>query len=125
MVLVVKGLNHHFGFTEILRDINFTLDKGEILSIVGPSGGGKTTLLHILANALGGDFDRLKELQFKTITILLSDLRSLVITRTLSKKNVVIEATLDGNKIFPNEESILERIIFNCFSPTVSSISSG
>jgi len=50
--LVVKGLNHHFGFTEILRDINFTVEKGEILSIVGPSGGGKTTLLHLCAGLL-------------------------------------------------------------------------
>ena len=50
--LEVKGLNHHFGFTEILRDINFTLDKGEVLSIVGPSGGGKTTLLHLCADLL-------------------------------------------------------------------------
>ncbi|WP_324171783.1 ATP-binding cassette domain-containing protein [Sulfurimonas sp.] len=50
--LEVKNLNHHFGFTEILRDINFTLNKGEVLSIVGPSGGGKTTLLHLCANLL-------------------------------------------------------------------------
>ncbi|MEA2111562.1 MAG: ATP-binding cassette domain-containing protein [Campylobacterota bacterium] len=50
--LEVKKLNHHFGFTEILRDINFTLNRGKILSIVGPSGGGKTTLLHLCANLL-------------------------------------------------------------------------
>ncbi len=50
--LEVKGLHHHFGFTEILRDINFTLTKGEVLSIVGPSGGGKTTLLHLCADLL-------------------------------------------------------------------------
>lgn len=50
--LEVKNLNHHFGFTEILRDINFTLSKGEVLSIVGPSGGGKTTLMHLCANLL-------------------------------------------------------------------------
>jgi NitT/TauT family transport system ATP-binding protein len=50
--LEVKKLNHHFGFTEILRDINFTLEKGEVLSIVGPSGGGKTTLLHLCADLL-------------------------------------------------------------------------
>ena len=50
--LEVKNLNHHFGFTEILRDISFTLIKGEILSIVGPSGGGKTTLLHLCADLL-------------------------------------------------------------------------
>jgi len=50
--LEVKGLHHHFGFTEILKDINFTLKKGEILSIVGPSGGGKTTLMHLCAGLL-------------------------------------------------------------------------
>ena len=50
--LKVNKLNHHFGFTEILKDINFTLNKGEVLSIVGPSGGGKTTLLRLCANLL-------------------------------------------------------------------------
>ncbi|MDD3443721.1 MAG: ATP-binding cassette domain-containing protein [Sulfurimonas denitrificans] len=50
--LEVKGLNHSFGFTKILQDINFTLNKGEVLSIVGPSGGGKTTLLHLCADLL-------------------------------------------------------------------------
>ncbi len=50
--LEVTKLNHHFGFTEILRDINFTLEKGKVLSIVGPSGGGKTTLLHLCADLL-------------------------------------------------------------------------
>ncbi len=50
--LEVTKLNHHFGFTEILRDINFTLQKGQILSIVGPSGGGKTTLMHLCAGLL-------------------------------------------------------------------------
>ena len=50
--LEVRKLNHHFGFTEILRDINFTLEKGQVLSVVGPSGGGKTTLLHLCAGLL-------------------------------------------------------------------------
>mgnify|MGYP005994530923 FL=1 len=50
--LVVDKVNHYFGFTEILNDINFTLNKGEVLSIVGPSGGGKTTLLHLCAGLL-------------------------------------------------------------------------
>jgi len=50
--LEVKNLTHHFGFTEILHNINFTLNKGQVLSIVGPSGGGKTTLLHLCANLL-------------------------------------------------------------------------
>ena len=50
--LIIDGLNHHFGFTEILNNINFTLEKGQVLSVVGPSGGGKTTLLHLCAGLL-------------------------------------------------------------------------
>lgn len=50
--LVVEGLHHRFGFTKILKDITFTLERGEVLSIVGPSGGGKTTLLHLCAEIL-------------------------------------------------------------------------
>ncbi|RKZ38641.1 MAG: ABC transporter ATP-binding protein, partial [Gammaproteobacteria bacterium] len=50
--LVVESLNHSFGFTEILKNINFELNQGEVLSIVGPSGGGKTTLLHLCAGLL-------------------------------------------------------------------------
>lgn len=50
--LEVKKVNHHFGFTQILKNISFTLQKGEVLSIVGPSGGGKTTLLHLCAGLL-------------------------------------------------------------------------
>ncbi len=50
--LEVKKLNHSFGFNEVLNDINFTLEEGKVLSIVGPSGGGKTTLLHLCAGLL-------------------------------------------------------------------------
>ncbi|DAB41094.1 MAG TPA: ABC transporter ATP-binding protein [Sulfurovum sp. UBA12169] len=50
--LEVRGLNHSFGFFRVLEDINFTLEKGKVISIVGPSGGGKTTLLHLCAGLL-------------------------------------------------------------------------
>ena len=50
--LIVKNLNHHYGFTSILENINFELHKGQVLSIVGPSGGGKTTLMHLCADLI-------------------------------------------------------------------------
>lgn len=50
--LEVKELNFYFGFTQILKDINFVLNSNEIISIVGPSGGGKTTLLKLCAGLL-------------------------------------------------------------------------
>ena len=39
--LLVSKVDHSFGFNDILKDISFTLKKAQVLSIVGPSGGGK------------------------------------------------------------------------------------
>ena len=50
--LKVKDLQFYYGVTQILKDINFELKKGEIKTIVGPSGGGKTTLLRLCADLL-------------------------------------------------------------------------
>jgi polar amino acid transport system ATP-binding protein len=47
-VLEVKGLRKRFGDNEVLKGIDLTLEKGEVLAIIGSSGGGKTTLLRCL-----------------------------------------------------------------------------
>ncbi len=48
VVLEVKNICKSFGDTEVLKGVSFTLDAGEVLSIIGSSGGGKTTLLRCL-----------------------------------------------------------------------------
>ena len=47
-MLEVSHLEKHFGDTEVLKDINFSLDQGQSLAIIGSSGSGKTTLLRCL-----------------------------------------------------------------------------
>ena len=47
-ILEVKNIQKSFDKTEVLKDISFTLEKGEVLSIIGSSGSGKTTLLRCL-----------------------------------------------------------------------------
>ena len=47
-LLEVIDLHKYFGKSEVLKGINFSMDKGETLSVIGASGGGKTTLLRCM-----------------------------------------------------------------------------
>ena len=47
-ILDVQHIGKHFGGTQVLRDISFSLEEGQALSIIGSSGSGKTTLLRCL-----------------------------------------------------------------------------
>lgn len=44
----IKGVTKNFGALEVLKGIDLHINKGEVVSIVGPSGAGKTTLLQIM-----------------------------------------------------------------------------
>lgn len=47
-ILEVRNLHKSFGDLEVLKGIDFSMEKGEVLAIIGSSGGGKTTLLRCL-----------------------------------------------------------------------------
>ena len=47
-LLEVKNIEKHFGQTQVLRDISFSLEEGQAMAIIGSSGSGKTTLLRCL-----------------------------------------------------------------------------
>jgi polar amino acid transport system ATP-binding protein len=47
-ILNVEHIRKSFGDTEVLKDISFSLEKGQVLSIIGSSGSGKTTLLRCI-----------------------------------------------------------------------------
>ncbi len=47
-ILEVEHIRKSFGKTEVLKDISFSLEDGQVFSVIGPSGGGKTTLLRCL-----------------------------------------------------------------------------
>jgi polar amino acid transport system ATP-binding protein len=46
--LAITGLNAAYGAHKVLHDVGLTVEKGEVVSLVGPSGSGKSTLLRVL-----------------------------------------------------------------------------
>lgn len=47
-MIQLEGITKSFGSLHVLKEIDLTINKGEVVSIVGPSGAGKTTLLQIM-----------------------------------------------------------------------------
>ncbi len=57
----LRGVNKHFGDLHVLRDIDLTVHKGEVLVVIGPSGSGKSTLCRAI--------NRLETIDDGTITV--------------------------------------------------------
>ena len=55
MIIKAQGINKSFGELKVLKNVDFSVQKGEIVSIVGASGAGKTTFLQILGTLLSPD----------------------------------------------------------------------
>ena len=49
-MIQIRDIKKSFGSLEVLKGIDLTIEKGEVVSIVGPSGAGKTTLLQIIGS---------------------------------------------------------------------------
>jgi putative spermidine/putrescine transport system ATP-binding protein len=56
----LTGISKRFGATEVLRGIDLTVGRGELVCLLGPSGCGKTTLLRILAGLVQPDAGRVR-----------------------------------------------------------------
>lgn len=59
-IIQVKHLSKTFGTNEVLKDINFSVSEGQVISIIGSSGSGKSTLLrciNLLEDPTGGEID--------------------------------------------------------------------
>ena len=57
-IIQVRHLSKSFGDHEVLRDVDFAVSKGEVISIIGSSGSGKSTLLrcmNLLEKPTGGE----------------------------------------------------------------------
>ena len=52
LLLQAKGVSKDFGGLRAVRDLNFEIQRGEIFSIIGPNGSGKTTTFNLVTGFL-------------------------------------------------------------------------
>ena len=55
MAIEVRNVSKNFGRFVALKDVSFTVPPGELVALLGPSGGGKTTMLRIIAGLEAAD----------------------------------------------------------------------
>ncbi len=93
-VISLRNITHDFGGRPVLRDVNFDIQEGEIFGLLGPNGGGKTTLCRILASLLkpkGGKINFLGEDLWDNLTELRRRLGVVFQASSLDSKFSVLE----------------------------------
>ncbi|MEU4831204.1 amino acid ABC transporter ATP-binding protein [Streptosporangium sp. NPDC023615] len=98
-LVVLEGVNKHFGSLHVLRDINLTISRGEVLVVIGPSGGGKSTLCRTI--------NRLEDIDEGTITF---DGQPLAVEgKTLAKLRSEVGMVFQSFNLFAHK-TILENV---------------
>jgi ABC-type polar amino acid transport system ATPase subunit len=109
-VIKVKGIRKTFGEKEILKGIDLTINKGEVVVIIGPSGSGKSTLLrtmNILETPTSGDvFLEDESILYKNI----SKGRKARSPKEISRFRQDIGMVAQGFNLFPHK-TVIENII--------------
>lgn len=67
-MISVHGLSKSYGQTEAVRDLSFTVDKGEVVGFLGPNGAGKSTTMRILSGYLPADTGEVRIAGFDVFT---------------------------------------------------------
>ena len=102
----VRAIRKSFGSLEVLKGIDLHIDKGEVVSIVGPSGAGKTTLLQIM-----GTLDRPDS---GSIVVDGVDISSLSQKRLSEFRNLHVGFVFQFHQLLP-EFTAIENIMMPAF----------
>ena len=105
-MIEIRNIHKSFGNLQVLKGIDLTINKGEIVSIVGPSGAGKTTLLQII-----GTLDRADE---GTVIIDGTDVSKLSTKKLSDFRNKHIGFVFQFHQLLP-EFTALENVMIPTF----------
>lgn len=106
VMIEIKGITKSFGSLQVLKGIDLHIEKGEVVSIVGPSGAGKTTLLQII-----GTLDKADSGE---ITINGVDINALSKAKLSDFRNKQIGFVFQFHQLLP-EFTALENIMIPAF----------
>lgn len=106
-VLEVLNLCKSFGKTEVLKGIDFTLEKGQVLSVIGSSGSGKTTLLRCL-NSL--EFADVGTISVNGETIFDGSIKTKRTDAELREKRLHFGLVFQSFNLFP-QYTVLENVM--------------
>lgn len=130
MLLEVKNLTKNFGGLTAVNNVSFTLDKGQVFSVIGPNGSGKSTLFNLISGILpptsgtvafnGEDITGKKANQIAyrglgrtfQFTTLFQDLRvidNLIIGHRMRLKTGILDVLLRTNRSKVEEKLIREK----------------
>ncbi|WP_414050840.1 ABC transporter ATP-binding protein [Macrococcus animalis] len=122
-LLSIEHLYKSFGDTEVLSDINFTIDEGEMVAIMGQSGSGKSTLLYCLSGMdkfskgnvqiLGQDItnmtdEELSDFRLKTMGFIFQQANLL---KDLNVKDNIMLPALHAGDTLSNVEARAEQLM--------------
>lgn len=105
-MITLQGVTKSFGTLKVLKGIDLQIDKGEVVSIVGPSGAGKTTLLQIMGT--------LDKPQTGSVNIAGTDVNTLGTTKLSAFRNKNIGFVFQFHQLLP-EFTALENIMIPAF----------
>ena len=101
MIIQTRNIQKSFGNLQVLKGIDFDVESGEVVSIVGKSGAGKTTFLQIMGTLMNADEGELK--------ILDTDIRSLKEKELAKFRNEHIGFVFQFHQLLP-EFTALENV---------------
>ena len=106
-ILDIQNVRKSFGDNEVLKDISLTVDKGEVVSVIGPSGSGKSTFLRCATLLETMDSGTLKYMD-ETVASMQGD--KIVYTKDLKKVRGYFGLVFQNFNLFPHY-SVLKNVM--------------
>ena len=118
-MILLKNISKTFGNQKILENISLNISSGDFVSIVGPSGAGKTTLINIIGTI--ENFDVNKNSEFKIDDVDICNLRENEISKFRNKNIGFVFQAFNLLPMLTVENNIAMPLLINNAEPKKSS----